>query len=315
MIIVHAKGNEEIGIGNLSRCFELIIYLSKRNEVIGIFECDEKLFERYKISNIIKSNSLAFSLKIIEKYKSVIYICDLIDANKQLSLELRKLSIKKILFFNDIKYGFEPNILFLTDGFDYPFQAKGVDVYRGFEYYIVGQNIIKNRKKNFKPITSLKNILICFGGADPAFYTEYFVKIINDNKNNYTIILGPAMNDNRKKYIKSIKKDNITYVDSPKNMVELLLSSDLLITLGGMITYEAMCLGIPACAVRWKYLEYIVKSFGEKQMVNDLGDINDAYQNMLDLNIQDLNKISENAYNIIDGSALRNIEKVIENNL
>jgi len=95
-------------------------------------------------------------------------------------------------------------------------------------------------------------------------------------------------------------------------MIELLLNSDLLITLGGMTTYEAMCLGVPASAVRWNYLEYIVKSFGEKNMITDLGNIDEAYENLLNLNINKVNYIYQNAYKIIDGNSLENIKDVID---
>ena len=54
MIIIHAKGNSELGIGNLSRSYELIKYLSAKMNTIGIFECDEELFQRYKNKNILR---------------------------------------------------------------------------------------------------------------------------------------------------------------------------------------------------------------------------------------------------------------------
>ncbi|PRM98223.1 hypothetical protein [Aliarcobacter cryaerophilus] len=312
MIAIHAKGNSQLGIGNLSRSYELITHLSITKNVIGIFECDENIFKRYDKKNIFRINSLEESLSIIKKNSCSIYISDLVNPNKDLSDKLKNLGVKYILHFNDINFGFEPDILFITDSFDYEFFDNRFKIYRGFEYYIVGNEILKNRKKDFKRKESIKNILICFGGADPALFTEYFVNRIEDSKYYYTVILGPAMPQDRKDYILSIKKENIEYIDSPKNMIELLLNSDLLITLGGMTTYEAMCLGVPASAVRWNYLEYIVKSFGEKNMITDLGNIDEAYHNLLNLDIDKVNSICKNAYDIIDGSALENIKKVID---
>ncbi|UXC29343.1 hypothetical protein N3114_11910 [Aliarcobacter butzleri] len=311
MIIVHAKGNSQLGIGNLSRSYELIKYLSISKEIIGIFECDENIFKRYDKSNIYKSDSLEESLSIIKKNHCSIYISDLVNPNKDLSDILKNMGVKYILHFNDIDFGFEPDILFITDSFDYEFLDNRFKIYRGFEYYIVGSEILKYRK-DFKNKNSIKNILICFGGADPALFTEYFVDKIEDLKYNYKIVLGPAMPKNRKDDILKIKKKNIEYIDSPTNMIELLLNSDMLVTLGGMTTYEAMYLGVPASAVRWNYLEYIVKSFGEKNMITDLGNIDEAYENLLNLDIDKVNSICQNAYNIIDGSALENIKKVID---
>ncbi len=311
MIIVHAKGNSQLGIGNLSRSYELIKYLSITKDVIGIFECDKNIFKRYSVNNIYRVDNLNKALELIKRYKSFIYISDLVSPQKELSFFLRENGAKQILHFNEINSGFEPDILFVTDSFDYEFFDNRFKIYRGFEYYIIGKEVIENRKKTLNHIKSIKNILICFGGADPAFFTEYFAKNINDSKYNYKIVLGPAMPKNRKENILTIKKENIEYIDSPKNMIKLLLNSDLLITLGGMTTYEAMCLGVPASAVRWNYLEYIVKSFGEKNMITDLGNIDEAYQNLLNLDLEKVNIICQNAYDIIDGSALKNIKKVI----
>ncbi|AZL54731.1 hypothetical protein EI285_09145 [Aliarcobacter skirrowii] len=312
MIIIHAKGNSQLGIGNLSRSYELIEYLSKIMKVIGIFECDEELFKRYKNKNIFRSNNLQESLNYIRKYNCSIYISDLVNPDKTLSDELRNIGIKYILHFNNIDHGFEPDILFITDNFDYEFSDTRFKIYRGFKYYIVGNKILQHRKKVYEYKKYIKNILICFGGSDPAFFTEYFVNKIEDLKYNYKIVLGPAMSNERKKEILNIKKQNIEYIDSPKNLIKLLLNSDMLVTLGGMTTYEAMCLGIPASAVRWNYLEYIVKSFGEKNMITDLGNIDEAYQNLLNLNCKKVNTICKNAYDIIDGSALENIANVIK---
>lgn len=313
MIVVHAKGNSQIGIGNLSRSFELVKYLSKSKEdVIGIFECDNELFKRYQYKNIFHSNNLNESINIIRKNQCSIYISDLVNPNKDWSNILKGMGIKYILHFNGLESGFEPDILFVTDNFDYEITNNKFRIYRGFEYYIVGSDILKYRRNILIPKTSIKNVLICFGGADPAFFSEYFAKRINDSKYNYNIVLGPAMENSRKENIKNIKKYNINYIDSPMNMIELLLKSDILVTLGGMTTYEAMCLGVPASAVRWSYLEYNVKSFGEKNMITDLGSIEEAYENLLNLNMDKVNLICQNAYQIINGNSLKNINNVID---
>src|SRR5574344_1313058 len=161
MIIVHAKGNSQLGIGNLSRSYELIKYLSVTKDIIGIFECDENIFKRYDIDNIYRVDNLNESLELIAKYTSFIYISDLVSPQKELSSILKVNGAKKILHFNEVTSGFEPDILFVTDSFNYEFFDNRFEVYRGFEYYIVGNEVIKNRKKKLENIESIKNILIC----------------------------------------------------------------------------------------------------------------------------------------------------------
>ncbi len=41
-------------------------------------------------------------------------------------------------------------------------------------------------------------------------------------------------------------------------------------------------------------------------MIIDLENINDAYQHILNLEIDELNNTCKNAFNIVDGSALKN---------
>lgn len=311
MILIHARGDENIGIGNLSRCFELLKFLCKNHKAIAIFECNEELFLRYKCKNSIRSENLQNSLEFIKKIKPEIYICDLLDANKKLSDFLRlSCGVEKIIHFNSIDFGFKADVLVVMDGFDYEIKAKDCKIYHGFEYYIISRDLIKYRKKDIN-LQSIKNVLISFGGADPANFTEYFANIINDNKYNYTIVLGPAMSNKRKNEIQKIQKQNINYINSPKNLINLLLKNDILVTLGGMSAYEAMCLGVPVACVRWSYLAYYVENFAKCGMINDLLDINLAYDNLINLQIADVNKRCACAYEKIDGKALENIQNII----
>jgi cytidylyltransferase domain protein len=311
MILIHARGNEKIGIGNLQRCFELAKFLSVKYEVIGIFECDENLFKRYDQDYIFRSESYENSLKLIKEKSPKIYICDLLDADKNLSNFLHQIGAK-IVHFNDLDFGFEPDILVVMDDFDYEIIAE-CKIYRGFKYYIVSDDILKFRPKLPKKLNNIQNILVSFGGSDPAFYTEHFVNSIQDSKYNYKFVLGPAMSAERKKHIKAIKKDNISFTDSPTTLLELILKSDILLTLGGMSAYEAMTLGVGVCCVRWSYLSYVVENFGQKNMISDLGNINESYENLLNLDVKKVNEITRNAYTKIDGNSLINIENIINN--
>ena len=311
MIVIHARGNEKIGIGNLARCYELVKFLAKEHEVRAIFECDEKLFSRFS-QNAFRSESLEHSKELIARLKPKIYINDLLDANKSLSDFVRGTGAQKIVSFNTLEYGFEPDVLIIADEFNYPAPHGKFKVFRSFNYYIVGEDVLKNRTK-FIPKKQLENVLLSFGGSDPAMFSEYFADVIKENdKHHYTLVLGPTMSEERKIRIKSVKKTNLDFIDSPADLIELLKKHDILLTLGGMSGYEAMTLGVPVCGVQWEYLAYVVKSFGELKMMNDLGNISDAYSNLLNLNIDRVNEICQNAYHKIDGNALANITKVLE---
>ena len=74
-----------------------------------------------------------------------------------------------------------------------------------------------------------------------------------------------------------------------------------------------MTLGVGGCCVRWSYLSYVVENFGQKNMISDLGNINESYENLLNLDVKKVNEITRNAYTKIDGNSLINIENIINN--
>ena len=301
MILLNARGNEKIGIGNLARCYELVKFLAPNRDVKAIFECDEKLFSRFS-QNAIRSENLEHSKELIYRLKPQIYINDLLDADKNLSDIARKAGARKIVSFNTLEYGFEP---------DYPAASGNFEIFRSVGYYLVGSDVVKRRAK-FTPKAQLKNILLSLGGADPAMFSEYFTNVIANDGRLYTLVLGPAMSDERKARIKSVQKPNLSFIDSPANLIDLILNHDTLVTLGGMSAYEAMTLGTPVCGVEWSYLAYVVRSFAKLKMINNLGDINNAYKNLLNLNLASVNEICENAYLKISGDALAKIAKILD---
>ncbi len=312
MIIVHAKGDSSIGIGNLSRCYELVNKLSPTTQIRGIFECEKELFQRYNHHNIVRSESYNHSIELLLHQNISLYICDLLTPNKQLSNLLHHSIGTKILHFNGIENGFEPDHLLVTHGFKYDVVNPFGEIHKGFEYYIVPQKCRISRPSFFKKKSKIKNILICFGGADPALYSDFFANIINDPIYVYTLVLGPAMPPNRKNKIKQVYKEQLTIIDSPSDMVSLIKNHDFLVTLGGMMTYEAMTLGTPVGIIRWSYLSFFAKSFNNMRMAYDLGELVDAYDNLRCLDVPTVNLFAQNAFQIIDGKALDHLVNLIE---
>lgn len=319
MLVIHAKGNEKIGIGNLARCFELASYLNNFINCKALFECEEELFSRFKAPFCIHSDSKEKSLEILEDLSKLgmkYYLSDLLDADSLLSNYLKNIGVKLIFQLGEIPNDFKADILIVGNSFDYeikiPNNSPNLKIYKDFKYYIISQEIASKRPLNFTPTKEIKNILLSFGGSDPAKFSEYFSEILDENDGkSYSLILGPAMSEKRKNLIKKTKKSNLKFLDSPSGLSEILPKFDLLVTLGGMTTYEAMTLGVLASAIEWEYLAFCVKGFESKNLITNLGDIKNAYKNLLNLDINLANKRAQNAFNTIDGKALKYIKNVI----
>lgn len=315
MIAVHARGDSIIGIGNLARSYELVKYLAVRTRVVGLFECEEKLRSRYESKNVRFFDTTEAVLGALRQYKEPLYISDLVNPPQSLSTQIRRCGVRCIIHFNEIDRGFEPDVLIVTNDFSFPQQPKNFKVIGGFDFYIVGEEVRKNRLGQPKQPLSLQNILVCFGGADPGSCTEKFVEAIKPDSKRYTVIVGPAMSSVRKKSLYEHSSDNLRFIDSPASLHRLILEHDCLVTLGGMTTYEAMCLGVPVCAVQWEYLADNVKRFSDLGMVSDLGHSETAYSALQSLSVDEVNRRCWNAFSKIDGRALENVASALSHQL
>ncbi|MBP2657245.1 MAG: NeuA [Firmicutes bacterium] len=123
------------------------------------------------------------------------------------------------------------------------------NMYYGERYYIIPKLFLL-----YKPIQikeKVTNVFICFGGADPANYTEKVLEVIRQSEYsdlNFTVVLGKAKN-NWKDLQQKNSRCNIKILYDVKNMPELMSQNDIGVTSRGRTCYELAYLGIPTIAM------------------------------------------------------------------
>ena len=235
-VVILTEGGQEIGFGHITRCIALCQAFDKEGAATEfIVNGDSKTKEllkdnKHRTFNWLKERNKLFELAsyanlvIIDSYLAAKSIYDSISeiTNGQMAVidDYRRLEYPRGIVINPSIYGDELN---------YPLKEELV--------YLLGKNyiILRNefRKIPQKKINKeVKNILITFGGVNCY---DLVHKIIDDCKasfgfNFYTI-------DPEKKKLKA------------KEMLDLMLETDICISGGGQTTYELARVGIPTIGI------------------------------------------------------------------
>lgn len=332
MILVHAAGNENIGLGNLTRGFEIAKYISRNvsEELVVIFECSSDIAKQYVVENtkIYISDSREDSREIIKKLcigistKTNIVISDLVDMSYEDNVFYKQNGFNKLVQLNDSNVrNVIPDIYINSDAFHRKFQlSTKIKVTSGSKYVIIKESLKSKRRREFVPINKIVNVLICFGGSDPAGYTENCIyEILNNDRYDqykFNVVLGMGFGKNRIENILNNNKENINYIINERNMGDRILDNDVVITLGGLTTYEALFLGKPVMAMGWNYMKYYVDNLAKSRLIYNLGSSKENFKYLYNSfsNIDELNKLALNGFKTINGEGTKNIVEFILKN-
>tara|TARA_B100000963_G_scaffold274789_1_gene243015 strand:- start:10709 stop:11737 length:1029 start_codon:yes stop_codon:yes gene_type:complete len=265
-IIIRVDASNEIGYGHLIRCITICEHFLK-----NFFDCTIVLknYDSDCIKIVSHYNTIKF--KLIKEEEDILLLSSILekktiilDLNNEFSFKSKR-SYKSYISFlkknNFFTISFEDfyvknsisNITIIPYvGAKEIFKNKILksNYLFGGRYFIFRDEFIDSAKVRIKK--KIENLFICMGGSDPDYLTEKFLKFLNSSKYkpNLKIILK-NIDTNRKNKIKNILKDYNRYelIINPKNISEIMLSSDLGIVNSGLIKYETAFLGLPCLSV------------------------------------------------------------------
>lgn len=115
--------------------------------------------------------------------------------------------------------------------------------------YLVLDPIIENYARSAFS-SKIKNLFLCFGGADPCNISNRVLKILLKKGGDYliTLILGPAFkfHSDIKETIKLMDfSKRVKVISNCRELYSILSRADAAITAGGTIAYESVSLNIP----------------------------------------------------------------------
>ena len=310
----------DVGSGHFYRCYAIaekligkkmkIIFIVNNKQELESHLKNKKIFyhelkndkEFKEISKNIKKiiidlpfNNLKYN-KMLEKNQKTVTIDDI--GNKKI--------LSDLLFNGSIVNEFQKYLI----------DKNRTKYFKGPKFILLRSEFSLNKEK-FYLNKKVKKILIIFGGNDENNITKKILKNFMDKKYNITIIIGPSY-----KYLKNIERlisnSKIKLYQNKKNIANLLVKQDIVISSAGITAYELASLGIPSIFMPMdKYQMKTAREMESNGFGINYGYWNNNYKKLDEMicTISDYDirkKMSKCGKKLVDGKGLERIVKKIE---
>ena len=277
-ILIRTDGSNLIGLGHVYRCIALSQKLKKKGAKINFLVGSNpritkklKIYGKCYISNNIEEDEI----QLINKINPDIIFIDLLKKffpySNSYFKRIRKLT--QLLVTIDFS---GKEVIYADLSFYSLFKPKiknSKKIFYGLKYAIVRDEFHLYRQKFFVK-KNVKSILILQGGSDSNLISLNILNAINDfdNKISFTLIVGSEFKGwNQLNYFRK-KIKNIKILHNVRNIFEIMVKNDIVISAAGNTLIESLYLGIPTIIVcAEKHELYIAKFVSEKNLAKNLG--------------------------------------------
>jgi len=249
-VAIVTEGFQGTGYGHLTRCLSIYQAFEERNILpLFIANCDDEGKKFIPDVNLLQLDRLANFEELIKQLQSFdIVIIDSYLAPLEMYERIYK-SVKKVVYIDDcIRLDYPPGIIVNgTIGAEkLPYKKDDKHKYLlGIEYMPLRKEFwdVEIPKREYRDI---KNVLITFGAQDIRNLTA---KVLSYLLKEFPQFIYHVVVPNN--YKKETERKNVFYYNSlsAKEVLELMLKSDIAITAAGQTTYELARIGLPTVAV------------------------------------------------------------------
>lgn len=257
-VLFRVEANKVLGLGHLSRCRSLALEFVRKFSCSIVFAITQTKIGKEFIDGIGATVVQPDELSSNRRFDVVITDIPGIGLDEQerwgdvASLHVGINDEDPGPFAYDILI--RPNLLNLPRPIA---EKKNFGYWKGKEYIILHPDFGVWRPC-FTSKRKVENILVCFGGSDPAGITLRIVPILRQwvSDIHIRIVVGAAFAN--MEAIKSIvaNKSNMTLSVNCSNMAKMFFKADLAFISGGTLIYEACALSIPAIVVCQNELQH-----------------------------------------------------------
>ncbi|MDP7244802.1 MAG: hypothetical protein QF568_05645 [Flavobacteriales bacterium] len=204
-----------------------------------------------------------------------------------------------------------------ADSLNYDYMNKNTLKLMSPKYIPLEKNILNCQKKIQDKV--IKNITIVFGGTDAFNLSFILLDAISkiENKYNFTFILGPGFS-NSGSFKEKAQKIKCEVIISPKSIYEIFSGSDLVISGGGLTSFELAGLGVPFIGISkvpWEIKR--LKKMDSLGTCRFIAADNKLSGNIISI-IEELSsqekrmKMAENGKRLVDGKGCQRIAEAIK---
>ncbi len=324
------NGSLQIGLGHVFRCRELAFQLKKNGKscvfIVNRDKTVANLLEDFELIQLPLNYSFEEENLLINKalreFNIETIISDLLDYPEHYKRFLKDTDSKTVSFHEkQIEDAFSNKIInynsfqgALTQSFDLSNSCLGP------KFCILPNDLLQQSPIIVK--SQVKKILLSFGGSDPANYSTYFLKLLDDfggpYKDNTEIIVHLGPSNGQLTQIKSLAEEsdlNLTIQANVNNLIDLMLESDLAVCSGGNTMYELCFLGVPCMVLPQNKHQQIFSSELEKNNIlktislDKIKSKDFIFENLIEmLDNSELRKnLSKNSTQVFDGCGLNRV--------
>lgn len=245
-IIFRVEGYKELGLGHIYNCITLAFAMIEHDVLI--------VLSRKSIEGIekIRETNLPYKViddeddidEIIKDFKPDIWVNDCLDTTRRY-IEKLKSKIKRVITIEDLGNGIEVADAVINALYK-PMQNK--NVYSGYKYVCLRDEFQAEQPAKFSK--EVRNVLIMFGGTDPANLNKMLYNSILKFSNKYqnikfNFITGIGYDTEKNGVVTRIDKNIYVYPNVPR-VTKFMKCADLAITSQGRTIFELAAMGVPA---------------------------------------------------------------------
>ncbi len=329
-VLLHAAGNSQIGVGHLSRTATLASALRKTkawHRVVLLWESSSELATYFApdgceaISVDDRQAALEVRSQLAATGDDWVLTTDLLNLQPQDMLISRTQGFRLLSHLNDSGSGRAlADLLVNEDAFKtpaVPIDFAGVGLV-GHAYRMIRPSVVQKRPATAWTGSQVKQMLISLGGADPDRLTCQLLTAICPQLPpdlGVTAVIGPAFSPAQSEALQRLAEHHrhLQLLAAPRCLATVLLQHDLIVTLGGLTTYEAFCLGKPCAAIAWSYMSQYVEALQQMRLLTNLGSVQQAPVTLLNW-VQDpthLADLAKRGWQMIDGQGADRVASAV----
>ena len=312
-ILLLTEGSKRYGLGHVSRmlaiyeAFERIdvnirmfvrgdssVKSLLKNKNYRLIDWQEKIYDLNIHADVVIIDSYTAPEEIYHYLANTYRLCVYFDDFKRINYP-KGIVVNGTLFAEELNYPKKDDTIYLLGSKYLPLRKEFWD--------------LPEKKVNEK----VEKVLIMFGGDDIKNVTPKVLSFLQREmpEFEYYVIIGKAFKENNIKKIKEVvdgdKNITLVYYPSAKEIVKLMLDSDIGIIAAGLMTlYESMCVGLPVITVITMENQVDVLKRVEKiGFVNNVGWYNDF--NLIDNIENEVKQLKRETIRMKKGKIGRNL--------
>lgn len=248
------EGGKDIGFGHITRCKSLCqafekngiiptfitnnnkavkdLLKDKNHHIFNWSEEQDELFGIIKNADIVIIDSYLADINLYRKVSEIIKVPVYFDDNMRLDYP-KGVIVNGNIFAEELNYPTRDEIAYLL----------------GCRYLPLRREFWENTEKEVR--WNIKTVMVTFGGDDARSMTPKVLRLLAKEYPDIAknVVIGKAFQNINEIRAEADDKTKIIYFPDAQGMKNIMIESDIAISLGGQTLYELAAISVPAIAV------------------------------------------------------------------